>query len=101
MLLLAEQERALWDKTMIARGLLHLDRLAAGKEISESHLKAEITCYHCTAPNYHATNWQRMLSLYDLLIEINNSPVIALNRAVAIMGGVGPEARPEPASSRE
>ena len=100
MLLLAEQERALWDKTMIARGLLHLDRLAAGKEISESHLKAEITCYHCTAPNYHATNWQRMLSLYDLLIEIN-PPVIALNRALAIMGGAGPEARPEPTFPRE
>jgi predicted RNA polymerase sigma factor len=100
MLLLAEQERALWDKTMIARGLFHLDRSAAGKEISEFHLEAGIACYHCTAPSYDATNWRRMLSLYDLLIGMNISPVIALNRAVTIMGGVGPEARPEPASSR-
>ena len=83
-LLLAEQDRSLWDKVMIQRGLWHLNQSAAGEGISEFHLQAGIACCHCTAPTYEATNWSRILSLYDLLIEINNSPVIALNRAVVI-----------------
>jgi len=92
LLLLAEQDRSLWDRAMIQRGLFHLNRSAAGEEISEFHLQAGIAYCHCTAATYEATDWTRILSLYDLLVGVNPSPVIALNRAVAISRVHGPEA---------
>ena len=92
MLLLAQQDRSLWNKTMIGRGLFHLNLSAAGEEISEFHLQAGIACCHCTARSYEETDWARILCLYDLLIEINRSPVIALNRTVAVSHVHGPAA---------
>ena len=92
LLLLAEQDRSRWDKAMIQRGLAHLNRSAAGEEISEFHLQAGIAYCHCTAASYETTDWQRILTLYDILVETNNSPVVALNRAVAISRVRGPEA---------
>lgn len=92
LLLLAEQDRSLWDRAMIQRGLFHLNLSAAGEEISEFHLQAGIAYCHCTAATYEATDWTRILSLYDLLVGVNPSPVIALNRAVAISRVHGPEA---------
>jgi RNA polymerase sigma-70 factor (ECF subfamily) len=92
LLLLADQDRARWDRAMIQRGLAHLNQSAAGDEISEFHLQAGIAYCHCTAASYETTDWQRILTLYDILIETNNSPVVALNRAVAISRVRGPEA---------
>ncbi len=92
LLLLAEQDRSRWDRAMIQRGLAHLNRSAAGEEISEFHLQAGIAYCHCTAASYETTDWQRILTLYDILVETNNSPVVALNRAVAISRVRGPEA---------
>src|SRR5438876_2772255 len=86
LLLLAEQDRSRWDKGMIQRGLAHLNQSAAGEEISEFHLQAGIAYCHCTAASYETTDWQRILTLYDILIETNNSPVVALHRSVAISG---------------
>ena len=82
--LLAQQDRTLWNRQMIDHGLAHLNQSAAGTEISEFHLEAGIASCHCAAPNYEATDWGRILSLYDMLIDLNPSPVIALNRAVAL-----------------
>src|SRR6266853_1560781 len=92
LLLLAEQDRSRWDRAMIQRGLAHLNRSAAGEEISEFHLQAGIAYCHCTAASYETTDWQRILTLYDLLVETNGSPVVALNRAVAISRVRGAEA---------
>jgi len=92
LLLLAEQDRSRWDRAMIQRGLAHLNRSAAGEEISEFHLQAGIAYCHCTAASYETTDWQRILTLYDILVETNGSPVVALNRAVAISRVRGPEA---------
>lgn len=92
MLLLAEQDRSLWDREMIARGLAHLNRSAAGEEVSEFHLQAGISACHCAALTYEATDWSRILYLYDMLIEVNRSPIVALNRAVAISHLKGPKA---------
>jgi RNA polymerase sigma-70 factor (ECF subfamily) len=83
-LLLAQQDRSLWDRAVISRGLAHLNRSAAGTELSQFHLEAGIAHCHCAAPTYNDTNWKRILSLYDMLITIKDSPVVALNRAVAI-----------------
>ncbi len=84
LLLLAEQDRALWDQGTIAAGLHHLDRSARGPDISAFHLEAGIAAAHATAPSDAATDWPYILSLYDSLLALKPSPVVALNRAVAL-----------------
>jgi RNA polymerase sigma-70 factor (ECF subfamily) len=81
---LEEQDRARWDQPMIAQGMLHLSQSAAGDELSEYHLQAGIAAVHCAARDYASTDWPQILSLYDRLVELDDSPVIALNRAVAL-----------------
>jgi RNA polymerase sigma factor (sigma-70 family) len=92
LLRLEEQDRSLWDQAMIARGMFHLHESTAGAEISEYHLQAGIAACHATAIDYKSTDWARILSLYDRLIEFDDSPVVALNRAVAVANLRGPEA---------
>jgi RNA polymerase sigma factor (sigma-70 family) len=84
LLLLKDQDRSGWDRATIARGLYHLTQAAAGDEVSEYHLQAGIAACHCTARDYESTNWSQILALYDRLVEIDDSPVIALNRAIAV-----------------
>jgi RNA polymerase sigma-70 factor (ECF subfamily) len=92
LLLLREQDRTRWDQSMIARGLFHLAHSAAGEEITEYHLQAGIAACHCAAKDYTSTDWRQILELYDRLIEFDNSPVVALNRAVALGEVHGPKA---------
>jgi len=92
LLRLKEQERTRWDQAMIARGMFHFAQSAAGDELSEYHLQAGIAACHCGAKDYESTDWQQILSLYDRLIEFDQSPVVALNRAVAIANIRGPKA---------
>jgi RNA polymerase sigma-70 factor (ECF subfamily) len=84
LLRLQEQDRARWDQPMIARGMFHLARAAAGEVISEYHLQAGIAACHCAAKDYASTNWRQILEMYDRLVEFDHSPVVALNRAVAL-----------------
>lgn len=91
-LLLPEQDRTTWNHAMITRGMLHLERARAGDTISEFHLQAGIAACHCSAETYEATDWPKILFFYDLLLELNDSPVIALNRAVVISKVRGPDA---------
>jgi RNA polymerase sigma-70 factor (ECF subfamily) len=91
-LLLEEQNRSQWDQSMIARGMYHLLEASAGDKVSEYHLQAAIAACHCAAPNYESTDWPRILSLYDRLIEMDDSPIVALNRAVAVANVHGPRA---------
>lgn len=91
-LLLKDQDRARWNRAMIGRGIGHLGQSAAGDELSEYHLQAGIAACHCTAGNYESTDWRQILSLYDRLIQIDDSPVVALNRAVAAAQVHGPRA---------
>src|SRR5438874_12539947 len=92
LLRLKEQDRKRWDKSTIARGMFHIAQSAAGDELSEYHLQAGIAACHCAAKGYESTNWQQILSLYDRLIEFDQSPVVALNRAVALANIRGPKA---------
>ena len=92
LLRLREQDRSKWNRAMIARGMFHLARSAAGDEISEYHLQAGIAACHCAAKDYAATDWRQILSLYDRLLEFDGSPVVALNRAVALAEVNGPQA---------
>ena len=90
LLRLKEQDRGSWDQRMIARGIFHLGQSAAGKLISEYHLQAGIAACHCVAKDYESTDWGQILSLYDQLVGLDGSPVIALNRAVALAKVRGP-----------
>jgi len=92
LLRLEEQDRSLWNQAMIARGMSRLRESAAGAEISEYHLQAGIAACHARAIDYESTHWGQILSLYDRLIEFDDSPVVALNRAVAVANVHGPEA---------
>jgi RNA polymerase sigma-70 factor (ECF subfamily) len=89
---LKEQDRSTWDKITMARGLYHLSQSAVGDEVSEYHLQAGISACHCAAPSYEETDWPRILGLYDSLIELDDSPIVALNRAVAVAHVHGPAA---------
>jgi RNA polymerase sigma factor (sigma-70 family) len=92
LLRLEEQDRSRWDQPMIARGMSHLRESAAGDAVSEYHLQAGIVACHAMAKDYQSTDWTRILLLYDRLMEFDDSPVVALNRAVAVGNVHGPEA---------
>jgi RNA polymerase sigma factor (sigma-70 family) len=92
LLRLHEQDRTAWNQTMIGRGLHFLALAATGEEISEYHLEAGIAACHSTAANDGSTDWPRILTFYDQLTKLNASPVVALNRAVALARVHGAEA---------
>ncbi len=92
LLRLEEQDRALWNRELIGLGIRHLEKSSSGKELSEYHLEAGIAACHTLAPSDAATDWPRILALYNQLLERNPSPVIALNRAVAFSRVHGLEA---------
>jgi RNA polymerase sigma-70 factor (ECF subfamily) len=90
LLLLAEQDRSLWDRAMIYRGLQQLERAAAGEKLSTYHLQAEIAAIHANTDEFTSTNWEQILALYDLLAEKQPTPVVMTNRAVAVAQVHGP-----------
>lgn len=92
LLRLQEQDRTQWNRPMMAKGMFHLAQSATGKELSEYHLQAGIAACHCAATDYASTNWRQILSLYGDLSARDNSPVVALNRAVACAEVHGPQA---------
>ena len=91
-LLLKEQDRTRWDTAMISHGMVHLEQAASGDEITQFHVQAGIAACHCAAPDYESTDWPRILSLYDRLLQFDDSPVVALNRSVAVANVHGPQA---------
>jgi RNA polymerase sigma-70 factor (ECF subfamily) len=92
LILLAEQNRALWDRGLIARGFRALERAAVGETLTRYHLEAGIAAAHAAAPTFAATDWRGILDLYDQLLELHPSPVVALNRAVVLAEVEGPAA---------
>jgi RNA polymerase sigma-70 factor (ECF subfamily) len=89
--LLSEQDRSMWDRRMIYLAYKHLDAAAEGDEFTEYHLQAAIAACHAAASSYELTDWAEIVRLYDLLVALNPSPVVALNRAVAVAKWKGPE----------
>ncbi len=88
---LLDQDRSRWDEELAAEGLRLLDLSATGAEITEYHLEAGIAAVHAGAGRLDETNWGAIISLYDMLMELRPSPVVALNRAIAIAQRDGPE----------
>jgi RNA polymerase sigma factor (sigma-70 family) len=92
LLVLAAQDRTLWDRSQIRRGVAHLDESSGGSRVTQWHLEAGIAMFHALAPSYAETNWAGILELYDALLARDPSPIVALNRAVALAHVRGPEA---------
>jgi RNA polymerase sigma factor (sigma-70 family) len=81
---LLEQDRSRWDTQLVQQGLALLDRSAAGQVVSAFHVEAAIAAVHATARSVKETDWGAIVGLYDRLMAIAPSPVVALNRAIAI-----------------
>jgi len=90
--LLDAQDRAAWDQGHLVRGFERLARSARGDTLSRWHLEAEIAACHAAAPSVEATDWPRIVDLYDELLLRSPTPVLALNRAVALARVRGPAA---------
>jgi RNA polymerase sigma-70 factor, ECF subfamily len=91
--LLLDQDRSRWDRLLIRRGLLALRRAEAlGEAYGPYTLQAAIACHHARAATPEETEWVRIVALYDALAQVAPSPVVDLNRAVAVAMAFGPEA---------
>jgi RNA polymerase sigma factor (sigma-70 family) len=91
--LLMEQDRGRWDPLLIRRGLAALARSAAqGGALGAYALQAELAACHARARTPQETDWPRIVALYDALAQVRPSPVVALNRAVAVGMAFGPQA---------
>ena len=89
---LEEQDRSLWDQSMIAEGLRQLGASSEGEKLTAYHVEAAIASYHAIAPTFDETNWPAIVAEYDRLLAIKPSPVVALNRAIAVAMADGPAA---------
>lgn len=91
-LTLEEQNRSLWDYTLMEKGFSYLEKSIREDTISVYHILAIISGYHCSSSTYETTDWKSILSLYDILLQMDDSPVVLLNRAIALSKVNGPEA---------
>jgi RNA polymerase sigma-70 factor (ECF subfamily) len=92
LILLEDQDRALWDREQIAAGSALVARALASHEVGAYTLQAAIAAVHAEAPHPAATDWGQIVGLYDVLLQIEPSPVVELNRAVAVAMRDGPSA---------
>jgi RNA polymerase sigma-70 factor (ECF subfamily) len=92
LLLLEEQDRSCWDRAVIAEGAALVREALRGARPGRFVLQAAIAALHAEAPSYAETDWPQIAALYDLLLRAWSSPVVALNRAVAIAMAQGPAA---------
>jgi len=95
--LLADQDRGRWDRLLITRGLVALERAetaarAAGTALGPYAVQAAIAACHARARSVEETDWVRIAALYEVLGELTPSPIVELNRAVAVSRAYGPEA---------
>ncbi len=81
---MSKQDRSKWSQALINKGLYHLDKITESRQISIYHVLATISAYHCSSPNYESTDWSAILSLYDTLLIFDHSPIVLLNRAIAV-----------------
>jgi len=88
---LFEQDRSLWDEGLLAEGTRLLEQSARGEVLTEYHVEAGIAGLHAAAGAARATRWGEIVALYDVLMRIRPSPVVALNRCMAIAQHEGPE----------
>jgi RNA polymerase sigma-70 factor (ECF subfamily) len=89
---LEEQDRTLWDHAQIREATTLVTQVFLGGRVGLYTLQAAIAATHATAPTFDATNWAQIVELYDMLLQVHPSPVVELNRAVAVGMQAGPAA---------
>jgi RNA polymerase sigma-70 factor, ECF subfamily len=92
LVLLADQDRSLWDDALVAEGQALVRRCLERNQPGPYQLQAAINAVHSDAARADATDWRQIVALYDQLLALNPTPVVALNRAVAVAEVEGPEA---------
>jgi RNA polymerase sigma-70 factor (ECF subfamily) len=92
LVLLEDQDRTLWDRDLVAQGTALAEQAFAQPPVGAYTIQAMIAATHAAAPVASQTNWRRIVTLYDLLLRADPTPVVALNRAVAVAMCDGPEA---------
>ena len=90
LILLDEQDRSLWNRALIAEGIALVERALASRRFGPYTLQAAIAAVHAEAPTAAATDWRQIVGLYDALMHESPSPVVELNRAVAVAMRDGP-----------
>jgi RNA polymerase sigma-70 factor (ECF subfamily) len=90
LVLLDDQDRSRWNRHQIAEGLALLERALASRGFGPYTLQAAIAAVHAEAPTAAATDWSQIVSLYDVLVRVDPSPVVELNRAAAVAMRDGP-----------
>jgi RNA polymerase sigma factor (sigma-70 family) len=91
LILLSAQDRGRWDHHRIAAAVKMIERAAARKRPGPYQIQASLAACHAEAPNWESTDWPQILALYDLLLQMTPSPVVRLNRAVALRYVCGTE----------
>jgi RNA polymerase sigma-70 factor, ECF subfamily len=92
LILLEDQDRSLWNRDQIAEGKALVERALSSRRVGPYTVQAAIAGVHADAPNAAATNWAQITGLYDVLLHLEPSPVVELNRAVAMAMRDGPAA---------
>jgi RNA polymerase sigma-70 factor (ECF subfamily) len=92
LVLLEDQDRSRWNREQIAEGLTLVERALSSRRVGPYTLQAAIAAIHAEAPDAAATDWAEIVGLYDVLLRIEPSPVVELNRAVAVAMRDGPMA---------
>lgn len=82
LVIFADQDRSLWDRELIDRGLFYLTESARGDDLTPYHLEASIAAQHCLSPSLEATNWAFVRELYQRLYQLEPNPIIKLNLAI-------------------
>lgn len=88
---LLEQDRSQWDHELLGEGFKLLELAAAGSELSAYHVEAAIAAMHARACSEGRTDWQAVVALYNTLLALRPSPIVALNRAIAVAHAEGPD----------
>ena len=92
LVLLENQDRSLWNRNYITEGLALVGRALTAQQVGPYTIQAAIAAVHANAPNAAATDWTQIVGLYDVLMRVESSPVVELNRAVAVAMRDGPAA---------
>jgi RNA polymerase sigma-70 factor, ECF subfamily len=92
LVLLADQDRSLWDRAQIEEGRALVERALSSRRVGPYTLQAAIAAVHAEAPSAGATDWEQIVGLYDVLARVDPTPVVELNRAVAVAMRDGPAA---------
>ena len=92
LVLLEEQDRTLWNRELMAEGITLVERALSSRRVGPYGLQAAVAAVHAEAPDAAATDWPQIVALYDVLLRVDPSPIVELNRAAAIAMRDGPAA---------